>query len=350
MAPTPTPPPPEIEPSTLKDDETVAFVPTYAVRRQGAWRIPVDAWVYEPESDAPGRSALLGVVAGVLELVPGSAQSETVADNLRPFVVDNERGKFVALGRGGHAVRVGPTAANGRAAGTLTIPFGDPALADEGTAPWLELSVVMPPADERRYTAWSQLLSDEGISVISDIDDTIKITEVHDNKALLRNTFLLPFVAVPGMAEAYRRWADAGVAFHYVSASPLPLLHALEEFREQAGFPRGSMALRPFRWVDGTAFDLLEPSEGYKREAIGAVLGTFERRTFVLVGDTGERDPEIYAQVARDHPGRIRSIHLRDPRAGGTPGLAARLDAVFEGLPDSLWHVITDGTGLPEAL
>src|SRR5690606_3062614 len=203
--------------------------------------------------------------------------------------------------------------------------------------------------DDRRLSAWSQLLPDEGVSVISDIDDTIKITGVHDEKELLANTFLRPWKAVPGMAAAYRRWADQGVAFHYVSASPLPLLQALGELATREGFPRGSLALRPFRWIDGTALELLDPSEAYKRSVIATLLGSFERRAFVLVGDTGERDPEIYADVAREHPGRVRAIYLRDPLPGGTPGLSARLDAVFEGLPRSLWHVITDGEGLPKS-
>lgn len=344
----PTPPeptPPAVEPSNLADDETVSFLPTFAVQRDGAWQVPVDAWVYEPEDGALGRSALLEVVAEALELVPGSPESDAVAYALRPFVVDNERGKWVALWRGHHAARVGPTTANGRARGTLSIPAGDPSTEGEGTPPWVELRVVLRPDDARRFSAWSQLLPDEGISVISDIDDTIKITEVLDKKTMLLNTFARPYRAVPGMAEAYRRWADARVAFHYVSASPLPLLGALSRFASASGFPRGSLALRSFRWRDGTAFDLLEPSESYKREAIEAIVGSFERRAFVLVGDTGERDPEIYAAVARAHPGRIRSIVLRDPQVGGTPGLEARLEAVFEGLPPA--QVIADGTQLP---
>lgn len=338
-----------VEPSTLERDETVAFLPTHAVLRDGTWRVPVEAWVFEPEDDALGRAVLLRLVGEALELVPDSPDEDVVADNLRPFVVDNERGKWVALRRGRHAVRVGPSAANGRASAILEIPQRDAAAAGEGTPPWVELEVVMPRGDDRRLSAWSQLLPDEGVSVISDIDDTIKITGVHDEKELLANTFLRPWKAVPGMAAAYRRWADQGVAFHYVSASPLPLLQALGELATREGFPRGSLALRPFRWIDGTALELLDPSEAYKRSVIATLLGSFERRAFVLVGDTGERDPEIYADVAREHPGRVRAIYLRDPLPGGTPGLSARLDAVFEGLPRSLWHVITDGEGLPES-
>ncbi|MCX4242118.1 phosphatidate phosphatase App1 family protein [Paraliomyxa miuraensis] len=339
----------EVEPSTLSRDETVAFLPTFAVVRDGHWKAPVDAWVYEPEEDGLGRKALIESMAELLELAPGSPDEQLVANNLRPFVVDNERGKWVALRRGAHAVRVGPTEPNGRASGSLEIPEGDPATVGEGAPPWVELEVVMPSGDPRRFSAWVQLLPDEGVSVISDIDDTIKITNVLDHQEMLANTFLRPWQAVPGMAAAYQRWAEQGVAFHYVSASPLPLLGALGELASREGFPRGSLALRPFRWTDGTALELLDPSESYKRAVIFAIMESFQHRGFVLVGDTGERDPEIYADVARRFPDRVRAIYLRDPVAGGTPSLAARLDVVFEGLPRPLWQVIADGGGLPEA-
>jgi hypothetical protein len=345
-------PPPlaPVEPSSLDPDETVAFLPTFAVLRDGVWRVPVDAWVYEPEEDDIGRLAAVKAVAEALELAPGSAESDVIAQSLRPFVVDNERNQWVSLRRGAHALRLGPTGADGRAASTFLLPASDPAAAGEGTPPWVELEVVLAAGDGRRFSAWSQLLPDDGVSLVSDIDDTIKITNVLDRREMLANTFLRPYRAVPGMAEAYRRFAAQGVAFHYVSASPLPLLGALGELATREGFPRGSLALRPFRWVDGSAIELLEPSAAYKTEVIAAIVESFEQRAFVLVGDTGERDPEIYAAIARRFPGRVRSIWLRDPVEGGTPGVEARLAAVYEGLPRSLWHLIVDGTALPVAL
>lgn len=340
----------DVEPSSLDSDETVSFLPTFAMLKDGQWRVPVDAWVYEPEEGDIRRLATVKAIAEALEHVPGSPDEDVIAKNLRPFVVDNERSQWVAMRRGPYAVRVGPTSPDGRARAFLEIPEGDPAALGEGTPPWVELEVVMPRGDGRRLSAWSQLLPDDGISLVSDIDDTIKITNVLDRREMLANTFLRPYRAVPGMAEAYRRFAEQGVAFHYVSASPLPLLGALSELSSREGFPRGSLALRPFRWTDGSAIELLDPSETYKTEAIATIIESFERRAFVLVGDTGERDPEIYAALARRFPDRVRSIWLRDPVAGGTPGVQARLDAAYEGLPPSLWHLVVDGTGLPDSL
>lgn len=340
----------EIEPSSLDADETVRFLPTFATLREGRWEIPIDMWVFEPEEDDLARGAVLELLGEGIELRPGSPDSEVIEANLRPFFIDNERGEHVSIRRLAHAVSVGPTSKHGRAHAVLEVPADDPAATGEGTPPWVELEVVMPRGDDRRFSAWSQLLPDDGISVISDIDDTIKITGVHDTATMMENTFLHPFRAVPGMPEAYARWAEQGVAFHYVSASPLPLLDALTRFAREVGFPRGTLALRPFRWKDGTAMQLLEPSEEYKREVIEGIVGAFEHRRFVLVGDTGERDPEIYASVAAAHPDRIVAVYLRDPAPGGTPGITERIATAFAETPEVSRRVIIDGSQLPASL
>ncbi len=338
---------PTVEPSTLASDEVVAFFPTFAVVRDGAWQLPIDAWVYEPEDDAIVRRAAIELVAKAMGRAADGPESEVIAANLRPFFVDNERGEWVALRAGSHVVRLGPTTPDGRAAGTLSIELDDPVTRGQGSPPWVQLSVVLREGDEREFGAWSQLLADEGTSVISDIDDTIKVTGVTDRKTMLENTFLRPFEAVPMMAAAYQRWADKGMAFHYLSASPRPLQGALSRMLADEKFPRGTLSLRPFRWIDGSALDLLSSSQDYKLGKIADIIESFDERRFVLVGDTGEHDPEIYAAVARRFSDRVSAVYLRDPTPGGTPGLAERLDTAFEGLPPTLWHVILDGNTMP---
>src|SRR5690625_5563263 len=77
---------------------------------------------------------------------------------------------------------------------------------------------------------WIRLLKPEGVSVISDIDDTIKITDIPAGRSVvLENTFFKPFQAVPGMAERYQE-DGAEVAFHYVSGSPWQLYRPISEF------------------------------------------------------------------------------------------------------------------------
>ena len=67
------------------------------------------------------------------------------------------------------------------------------------------------------------VLASHGISVISDIDDTIKVSNVVSRRALLRHTFCHSFQPVHGMSEVYRKWSEQHCQFHYVSASPWQL-------------------------------------------------------------------------------------------------------------------------------
>ena len=112
----------------------------------------------------------------------------------------------------------------------------------------------------------------------------------------------------------------------------------------------GSVALKPFRWKDGTFLELFDAPEAHKQGVIEGVVESFEQRRFVLVGDTGERDPEIYAAVARKHPDRIAKIYLRDPQAGGTPGIDERLATAYEGLPRELWVLFADANAIRDDL
>lgn len=326
--------------SDLKSDEVVQFLPTWGLLEEGVWRVPVDAWVYEPEEDDRVRNSALSGIDEVLALAGDDAETRArVIRNLRPFLVDNERGKTVVVRLGDTALALTETGPDGRSRGTLEV-------AAKALPGWITLEVVPRRGDARRFHAEAQLLDDAGVSVISDLDDTIKVTEVHDKQRVIANTFVEPPRAVTGMSAAYRRLAAEGADFHYVSSSPLPLLGAIRGFLAGEDFPRGSIALRPFRWRDGSVLDLLGHDD-FKRDEIEKLVSAFDERRFVLIGDLGERDPEIYANVARAYPERVTAIWLRDPIAGGTPDLDERLAATFADLPAGLWSVFVEGSELP---
>jgi phosphatidate phosphatase APP1 len=176
--------------------------------------------------------------------------------------------------------------------------------------------------------------------VISDIDDTIKVSEVRSKEALLANTFLREYRAVEGMAPAYRPWAAAGAVFHYCSASPWQLYEFLAEFLERTGYPAGTVHLKTFRVKDTSFFNLFASPEEYKRGVIEPILETFPRRRFLLVGDSGEKDPEIYATLARKYPKQVAGILIRDVTDERAD--AERYRKCFEGLPRERWHIFTD--------
>lgn len=168
-----------------------------------------------------------------------------------------------------------------------------------------------------------QLIPDtpEGLSVISDIDDTIKVTEVPaGHRILYLNTFVREFRSAPGMADRYRQWTDA--AFHYVSGGPWQLYEPLFDFLPGEGFPEGSVHMRNFPLHIADAMkarefiDFLfnkEATARHKKQRIREIMTHFPSRIFVFVGDSGETDPEVYREI-KDDPkfgARVQAIFIR---------------------------------------
>ncbi len=146
--------------------------------------------------------------------------------------------------------------------------------------------------------------------ILSDIDDTIVYTHVLSKWRMLASLALSnartrkPFKGV----GAFYRALHAGVnPVFYVSKSPWNLYAPLVEYLDVQRLPLGPLVLRDFA---------LRMNRNHKAEAIEAILQTYPRLGFVLIGDSGEQDPEIYAAIVRRHPQRIRAIYIRsiDPR------------------------------------
>ena len=180
----------------------------------------------------------------------------------------------------------------------------------------------------------------QGLSIISDIDDTIKHSQVGDRQAVLANTFLREFQPVPGMPELYREWAQQGIVFHYVSGSPWQLYLPLAEFFSAQQLPVGSVDLKYFRLKDPSALGLLQSQEDTKMRAIEPILQAFPQRRFVLIGDSGEQDPEIYTRIARTHRQQIVAIFIRNVTQEQADN--ARISPLRQGL-DNVRFQLFDG-------
>lgn len=322
--------------SPLKRDEQVMFVPAPARDLpDGRIELEVHAWVYEHEP----RRGSVALFARYLDLnldAVSPAQHALFEARTQLFRVDSERGKHLRLRiDNGPEVDLPRTSADGRS--TVRVTVGATASDDSGR---IGFAAITPRGDDREFRGQALRVPAHGLSVISDIDDTIKHSQVTDRRELLLNTFARPFIAVPGMADRYRSLAaEAGTRFHYVSASPMQLYPALADFLDDARFPEGSMHLREMTgWRS-----LLSggpDSQTHKRNAIERLLRDFPARHFLLVGDSGEHDPEIYADLARAHPGRIVSIAIRN--VTGETAASPRYAHTFEGLERQLWTVFDE--------
>jgi phosphatidate phosphatase APP1 len=303
--------------SDIRSDEHVVFYPTYGYLGpdRKIWSLPIHGIIYEPEEDSLRRGALVASIRKGLGLKAGESESETFNRRIRLFLVDNEGGKDIFIRIGDRVFEVGTSEANGHFRGKLRLADADIDLllekgeADDGI---LSFEAVTRGSDTRRFPGRVNLIGPTGLSIISDIDDTIKHSQVGDHKALLANTFLRKFKPVPGMPELYRQCADKGIVFHYVSGSPWQLYLPLAEFLEAERLPEGSFHLKQFRLKDRSMLGLLQSQEATKLAAIEPILAAYPDRQFILIGDSGEQDPEIYAKVAQRHGGQVAAIFIRN--------------------------------------
>jgi phosphatidate phosphatase APP1 len=329
----------------LKSDEQIIFFPAVGRRVAGqeAWRIEIRGCVFEPEK----RRILLAALRESLELnhVKMTAAEQTIFnERARLFLVDHERGKPVFVRAGGTVSEIGKSQADGNFGGEIVLSDGQVTRLRETDASgtWhIQFAARLPPDDRREFAGDAMLLADTGVSVISDIDDTIKVTQVTSRRATLQNTFLRPFEPVPQTAVFYQTLARSNqAAFHYVSASPWQLYAPLSEFIRANGFPPGAFALREFRWKNQSFLSLFADPEKHKRASIEPLLERFPQRRFVFIGDSGERDPEIYAALARKYPRQVERIYIRD--VTGEAADARRYEGAFEGLPRGFWQVFRE--------
>jgi phosphatidate phosphatase APP1 len=156
------------------------------------------------------------------------------------------------------------------------------------------------------------VLEPTGVSVISDIDDTVKHSAIASGaREIFRNTFVreLGELTIDGVSEWYSKLAEKGVEFHYVSSAPWQLYPLLERYFKLVGLPPGSFHLKQY---SGMLQGIFEPTSERKRSSLDRILRDFPARKFILVGDSGEADLEVYTDIALENPDRILGIFIRD--------------------------------------
>jgi len=152
--------------------------------------------------------------------------------------------------------------------------------------------------------------------VISDLDDTVIVTNVTNRLkmlltvALLNEHTRLPFKGVAAFYQALQNGASGSEnnPIFYVSSSPWNLYPPLTEFLRIHNIPLGTLFLKDFG--NHTVFSPGE-QQSHKIKSIETILDAYPRLPFVLIGDSGEKDPEIYREILGKYRERIRVIYIR---------------------------------------
>jgi phosphatidate phosphatase APP1 len=159
--------------------------------------------------------------------------------------------------------------------------------------------------------------SDAAFGVISDIDDTILHTGAQRALDMIRQTLTgseltrVPFAGAPELYYALEGQGSGGRCnpIFYVSSSPWNLHGFLTNFLRHRDFPMGPLLLR-----DLLGSSAVRGHASHKHARISEVLELHPDLSFVLIGDSGQYDPRIYADVVRRNPGRILAVYIREVR------------------------------------
>ena len=281
----------------------------------GSWRFQLSGIAWQsPVVISMRQRMMIRVLGGVMHASPDDLSGETFQSRIKPFMAEAEHRQRIVVKIGEQSYRLGKrTKRNGRFDQTLTVPDSQiqPLVKEVDGNRLVEFSVSIEGSTQEPISAVAYLYLPGKVSVVSDIDDTIKDSAVGDRRELLANTFLRKFRSIDGMAEVYRQWSHKGAGFHYVSSSPWQLFQSLQGLQTDHGFPVGTLHLRNFRLRDQLLKRVIVRRQG-KAVAITKLLKRMPGREVVLVGDSGEKDPKIYRKICRKFPGRIRGVFIRD--------------------------------------
>ncbi|KAI1431983.1 hypothetical protein GGR50DRAFT_31296 [Xylaria sp. CBS 124048] len=190
-----------------------------------------------------------------------------------------------------------------------TGPNGGHLIAGNATNSIQALNMYVNGTDTGNATAY--LVPPTGLTIVSDIDDILRITKIYDPKEGLLNSFARPYVPWENMPEIYANWSASiqNAHFHYLTTTPEQVTRNYMNYIYKT-YPLGSFDTRPLNFSDVSA------TLSIRRALLDKIFQTYPTRKFVLVGDTTNSDVmKDYPQLVHDYPGQVQCIFLRNTTA-----------------------------------
>lgn len=333
--------------------QTVVFYRSYGYYSElgQCWHLQIRGSIFSTSHNRIRKGLLLQLFKRVIKPENEAEVRQRFNDRARLFLQNGQKGKSVPIAIAEKAYQLPNTLANGQFETTITIPAKELASAiqtDQFGRRFIKFCSQQTDGGKTLVTGEVELIPPTGVSIVSDIDDTIKITNVKNRRELLANTFTREFRSICGMRELYQQFARDGVSFHYVSSSPWPLYVPLMSWLDLDAFPLGTLHLRHMRLRELRSDRTREAAFLSKRHAIENLLRTYPQRRFILCGDSGERDAELYGAIARDFGPQI--VHIAIRNCGYEPGPLVNVTARLAHLPADRWSIFTDPTELSHLL
>ncbi len=194
--------------------------------------------------------------------------------------------------------------------------------------------------------ATAYLVPPKGVTIVSDIDDILRVTKIYKPKEGLLNTFARPFSAWLDMPSVYSNWSSSSLTslhFHYLTTTPEQGTRPYMDFIFRT-YPAGSFDTRPLN------FSNVKETVEIRRYLLDKLFQTFPERKFVLVADTSNSDiMKAYPAMYKDYPGRVSCILLRNTTATDAEDKLPYNTKGFKDIPQEnymFFNVPEDLTGL----
>jgi len=195
---------------------------------------------------------------------------------------------------------------------------------------------------------------ESGFGVISDIDDTVMVTALPRAMLAAWNTFVLNEHArrpVPGMAVLYERLVNAhpGAPVIYLSTGAWNVAPTLTRFLSRHLYPRGPILLTDW---GPTKDGWFRSGQAHKRSTLQRLARELPGVRWLLVGDDGQHDPDLYSEFARSHPQNVAAVairHLSPTEQVLASGLPVPMDQ-SKSVPGTPWVSAPDGAALSNRL
>lgn len=198
---------------------------------------------------------------------------------------------------------------------------------------WEQVIVSTPETEAQKSEIEVPVLApgtDSHWGIISDIDDTVVETGATNFVKNWRRVLVeqpRDRLAVPGASTLYKMIAEDHVSparpFFYVSSSPWNLYGFITEFMELNSIPHGPMFLKDYGIDDNQL--IKTGHDEHKLAAIETILSFYPGFRFLLIGDNGQKDVEIYAKAVEDYGPRVAGVFIRDVSGTCREGAKAEL-------------------------
>ncbi|MDH6181176.1 phosphatidate phosphatase APP1 [Microbacteriaceae bacterium SG_E_30_P1] len=214
-------------------------------------------------------------------------------------------------------------------------------------------TIILRTADTDPVTAGIFVVDpDAAFGIISDVDDTVMVTALPRPFLAAWNTFVLDEHArtpVAGMAVLYDRLSSAnpGAPIIYLSTGAWNVAPTLSRFMSRNLYPRGPLLLTDW----GPTHDrIFRSGQEHKRTSLERIAREFPTTKWLLIGDDGQHDPELYREFATAHPENVAAVAIRNLSPGEAVLAGGRNTDAADAVSGVPWISAPDGAGLYEKL